>query len=168
MIEEDVINVHDLLIGAKGIALDLDGKTITLKLYYLNQEENKEEYLVTYTYKEKVYKLTADPSSKTYYVGDEISHTLYDGSIVKVYTDNVDITSYAKINNIKITDKYGNTVTNITSASPNTYKVTYSVSHGTYSGTCSNTIYIQEKPTPTPSPTPTPTTSTEPEQETTE
>lgn len=112
--------------------------------------------LVQYTHKEKVYKLTADPSSKTYYVGDEISHTLYDGSIVKVYTDNVDITSYAKISNIKITDKYGNQVNNVSSGSPNTYKVTYTVTHGTYSGTCSNTIIVQEKPTPPPTTIPTP------------
>ena len=106
--------------------------------------------LVQFVYKEKVYKLVTDPSSKTYYIGDEISHSLYDGSIVKVYTDNVDITSYAKINSIKITDKNGNTVNHISSNHPNTYTITYSVTHGTYSGTCSNTIIIQEKPTTTP------------------
>ena len=109
--------------------------------------------LAQYTYREKVYKLVADPSVKTYYVGDEISHTLYDGSIVKVYTDNVDITSYAKISNIKIVDKNGNMVAYVTSGNPNTYRVTYTVTHGTYSGTCSNTIIVQEKPTPTPTAT---------------
>jgi penicillin-binding protein 1A len=122
--------------------------------------------LATYTYKEKVYKLTADPSSKTYYVGEEISHTLYDGSIVKVYTDNVDITTYARINNIKITDKNGNQVTYISSGSPNTYKVTYSVSHGTYSGTVSNTIIVKEKPAPTPESTPQSTPQTTPHEST--
>lgn len=116
--------------------------------------------LASYTFKEKVYKLVTDPSSKTYYIGDEISHTLYDGSIVKVYTDNVDITQYAKISNIKITDKNGNVVNYVSSGSPNNYKVTYTVTHGTYSGTCSNTIIVREKPTPTPNPTPTPETTT--------
>jgi membrane peptidoglycan carboxypeptidase len=106
--------------------------------------------LVQYVHKEKVYKLVTDPQVKTYYVNDEISASLYNGSIVKVYTDNVDITSYAKIASVRITDKNGNPVSYISSASPNTYKVTYTVTHGTYTGTCSNTIIIQEKNTPTP------------------
>ena len=101
----------------------------------------------TYVFSEKVYALSANPSSKTIYVGDAISSSLYDGSIVKVTTDGVDITSYAHITSIKITDKNGNTVTTPSSASPNTYKVTYSITHGTYQGTCSNTISIVEKPT---------------------
>ena len=112
--------------------------------------------LVQFTHKEKVYKLTAEPSSKTYYVNEAISSSLYDGSIVKVYTDNVDITTYAHISNIKITDKNGNTVSYPSSNSPNTYKVTYTVTHGTYSGTCSNTIIVQEKPVATSTPEPTP------------
>ena len=112
--------------------------------------------LVQYTYHEKVYKLTAEPSSKTYYVGDEISSSLYNGSVVRVYTDNVDITSYAKIANIKIVDKNGNTVSQVTSGSPNTYKVTYTVTHGSYTGTCSNTIIIHEKTIPTEAPIQTP------------
>ena len=114
----------------------------------------------TYTYKEKNYKLTVSPTSKTFFVGDSISSSLYDGSIVKVYTDNVDITSYAKISNIKITDKYGNVVSTISSGSANTYKITYTVTHGNYTGTCSNTIIIEEKEiitTPTPVVTPKPT-----------
>lgn len=117
--------------------------------------------LVNYTYKEKVYKLTAEPSTKTYYIGDEINHSLYDGSIVKVYTDNVDITSYAKITP-HITDKNGNTVYSVSSGAANTYKVTYTVTHGTYSGTVSNTIVVQERPVITPDPTPTATTEPTP------
>ena len=108
--------------------------------------------LVQHEYKEKVYKLVTDPSSKTVNVGEQISHSLYDGSIVKVYTDNVDITSYARITNIKITDKNNNPVITPTSIVPNTYKVTYTVTHGTYSGTCSNTIIVQA-PETTPSDT---------------
>ena len=100
-----------------------------------------------YEYKEKVYKLVTDPAVKTLNVGEQVSHSLYDGSIVKVYTDNVDITSYAKITNIKITDKNNNPVSYISSSSPNTYKVTYTVTHGTYSGTCSNTINIVQPET---------------------
>ena len=123
----------------------------------------------TYVFKEKVYKLTADPSSETYYVGDTIDSNLYDGSIVKVYTDNVDITSYAKIADIKITDKNGNVVSTISNSHPNTYKITYTVTHGKYTGTCSNTIIIKNKkvetPTPEISPEPTPTTTPESQNE---
>ena len=114
----------------------------------------------TYVLKEKVYKLVTDPSSKTFNVGDSISNSLYNGSIVKVYTDNVDITSYAKITNIRITDKYGNTVSTVSSSTPNVYKVTYTVVHGKYTGTCSNTIYVEakeEEPIITPEPTAIPT-----------
>ncbi len=100
-----------------------------------------------YVHKEKTYSLSASPATKTYYVGDAISNTLYNGSAVKVSIDGVDITSYAHITNILITDKNNNPVTTVSSASPNTYKVTYTVTHGTYSGTCSNTIIITEKPT---------------------
>jgi hypothetical protein len=107
----------------------------------------------TFVYKEKVYKTTCEPSSKSYYVGDAISSGLYDGSIVKVYTDNVDITTYAKVASIRITDQHGNTVSSVSSSSANTYKVTYTVTHGTYTGTCTNTITIQEKPQPTGTPT---------------
>lgn len=99
----------------------------------------------TFIFKEKTYALSVNPSSKTLYVGDTISTSLYDGSSVKVTTDGVDITSYAHISNIKITDKNGNTVTTPSSASQNTYKVTYTVTHGTYTGTCSNTIVIIPK-----------------------
>ena len=108
-----------------------------------------------YVFKEKVYKLTTEPSSKTYYVGDYINSSLYDGSAVKVYTDNVDITSYAKITNIRITDNSGSVVSGVSTAVPNTYKITYTVTHGTYTGTCSNTITVIEKQqTITPAPTP--------------
>ena len=100
-----------------------------------------------YEYKEKVYKLVTDPSVKNINVGEQVSHSLYDGSIVKVYTDNVDITTYAKITTIKITDKNGSPVSYISSSSPNTYKVTYTVTHGQYTGTCSNTINIVEPQT---------------------
>ena len=119
----------------------------------------------SYVFKEKVYKTTCDPTSKTYNVGDTVSSSLYNGSIVKVYTDNVDITSYAKVSNIKITDKNGNVVNSVSSSNANTYKVTYTVTHGTYTGNCSNTIIIQEAPqhTPTPEPTNTPNPTAEPE-----
>ena len=102
----------------------------------------------TFVLKQKTYKVSANPQSKTYFVGDTISNTLYNGSIVKVTVDNVDITSYANITDIKIVDKNGNTVTSISNSEPNTYKITYSVSHGTYRGTCSNTIIILEKEKP--------------------
>ena len=103
--------------------------------------------IAKYEYKEKVYKLVTDPATKTFEVGEQISHSLYDGSVVKVYTDNVDITSYARVTNIKITDKNNNLVTTVSSSSPNTYKITYTVTHGTYTGTCSNTINIVQPET---------------------
>ena len=124
--------------------------------------------MTSYVFKEKVYKLTVDPLTETYYVGDTVDSSLYDGSVVKVFTDNVDITTYAKIANIKITDKNDNVVSSISSASANTYKVTYTVTHGTYTGTCSNTIIIKERATPTPVPTPTPEITPEPTLENTE
>ena len=47
--------------------------------------------------------------------------------------------------------------------SPNVYKVTYTVTHGTYTGTCSNSIVVIEKQQPiTPTPTPTVTATPEP------
>ena len=100
---------------------------------------------VTYVFKEKTYAISTTQPSKTYYVGDIINSALYDGSVVKLTTDGVDITSYAHINSIKITDKNGNVVATPTSTSANTYKVTYTVTHGTYHGTCSNIITIIEK-----------------------
>ena len=101
----------------------------------------------TYVFKDKVYALTA-PTNKTFYVGDTIDIALYNGSGVKVTTDGVDITSYATISSIKITDKNGNYVTAPTTVSPNTYKITYTVTHGKYQGTCSNTITVIEKEVP--------------------
>ena len=100
---------------------------------------------VTYVFKEKTYAISTTQPSKTYYVGDIINSALYDGSVVKLTTDGVDITSYAHINSIKITDKNGSIVATPTSTSANTYKVTYTVTHGTYHGTCSNIITIIEK-----------------------
>ena len=108
---------------------------------------------VTFVLKDATYSLSVNPSSSTYYVGDSISGSLYNGSAVKVYRDNVDITGYANITVSKITDKNNNTVSTPSSSSPNTYKVTYKVTHGTYTGTCSNTITIKEKePQPTATP----------------
>ena len=154
--------------GVFGYYVYFNYGTYGVRAGYKDTEDSMSQ-LVQYTYKEKVYKLTVDTPSKTYYIGDEINSSLYDGSIVKVYTDNVDITSFAKIANIRITDKNGNVVNYISSGSPNTYKVTYTVTHGSYSGTCSNTIIIQEKPTPSPTPVitpePTPEATSEPEQE---
>ena len=121
--------------------------TYTVRAGYKNTTDSMSAP-ATYTLSEKVYALSTNPSSKTYYVGDAISSSLYDGSIVKVTTDGVDITSYVHITNITITDKNGTVVSIPSSASPNTYKVTYSITHGTYQGTCSNTISIIEKPVP--------------------
>ena len=125
---------------------------------------------VTFVLKEKTYSLSTVPSSSSYVTGDAIPSNLYDGSVVRVKTDGVDITNYAKITNIKITDKSGNLVTSVSSINPNIYTITYTVNHGTYTGTCSNTITVIEKPQettlpttpeptiiPTPTPTPTPT-----------
>ena len=103
---------------------------------------------VTFVLKDATYSLSVNPSTSTYYVGDSINSSLYNGSAVKVYRDNVDITGYASISVSKITDKNNNTVSIPSSSSPNTYKITYKVTHGTYTGTCSNTITIKEKEQP--------------------
>ena len=130
--------------------------TYSVRAGYKDTTDSMSE-LVSYVFKEKVYKLTAKPTTETYYVGDSVDKSLYDGSIVKVYTDNVDITTYAKIADIKITDQSGNVVSDISTENANTYKITYTVTHGTYTGTCSNTVIIKNKATPTPVVTATPT-----------
>ena len=102
--------------------------------------------------KEAIYNLSIrSQTTSTYFVGETVDSSLYNGSVVKLTRDNVDITTYATIST-KITDASGNVVTNINNMSPNTYTITYRVSHGEYVNTCSNKIIIKEKEVETPPP----------------
>ena len=97
------------------------------------------------------YKLSIKSQSITYNVGDNIDSSYYNGSLVKLTNNGADITSYAKISST-ITDKNNNTVSSISSASSNTYTITYHVTYNDFTGSISNKIIIKEKaPEPTPS-----------------
>ena len=103
---------------------------------------------VVFTLKEKVFAVSSAQSSVTYTVGDAINSAHYNGSLVRTSLDGVDKTTASQITNIKITDKNGAQVSAPSSASANTYTVTYTVKYDKYSGTCSNKIYIKEKEQP--------------------
>ena len=98
---------------------------------------------VTYTIeKKKEYNSYLNGSLTTNYsIGETIDPKLYNGSMVKVLLDGVDITSQVSIT-IKITDGENNEVTTIPNDSPGEYKVTYRIVHNTYIKTLSNQIII--------------------------
>ena len=99
-----------------------------------------------YELKRNVYNLSLKSNSQTssYYVGDSINSTLYNGGIVKLTSNGSDITSSANIS-ITITDKNGNTVPSVNSSQANSYTIIYRVTYNDYSGTISNKIIINEK-----------------------
>lgn len=109
--------------------------------------------------KQNDYRLSIKTQSVTYNVDDTIDSSYYNGSLVKLTNNGADITQYAKISST-IQDKNGNVVSTVSSASPNTYTVTYRVTYNDYSGTISNRIIINEK---APEPNPTPSTENEAE-----
>ena len=82
-------------------------------------------------------------SYTTYNVGDSIPTYLYDGSMVTVTNNNTgeDETSKA---NITITIKGNNGETSVSSATPNTFKVTYKVECSGKTEYLSNTIVVKE------------------------
>ncbi len=97
------------------------------------------------TLKKATYSLTIrSQATSTYYVGEAIDSSLYNGSVVKLTSDGTDITSMATIST-RITDSNGNVVSSINNTSPNTYTITYRVSYDDYVNTCSNKIVIKEK-----------------------
>ena len=99
----------------------------------------------TYELSEKTYKLSASPSTSTYYVNDTISSSLYNGASVTLTENGNNITNNANIS-ITITNSAGTTVSTIDNSTPNTYTITYKVTYGTFTGSCSNKIIIKEKP----------------------
>ncbi len=104
----------------------------------------------SYVLKQATYKLSLKNSATvTYNVGDSIDSSLYNGGIISLTSDGSDITSSASITKT-ITDKNGNTVSQITSQEANTYTITYRVSYSEYTGTISNKIVIKEKEIPKP------------------
>ena len=122
---------------------------------------------VTYELKEKTYKATLNAvSEKTYYVGESIDKSLYDGSSITVTVNGSNVTSDATITRT-ITDKNGNTVSTIDNSKVNTYTITYKISYENFTDTKSNKIIIKEKEIPV-TPTPQPETPSSETTETTE
>lgn len=81
--------------------------------------------------------------SSQFYVGEIIDPYLYNGSKVKLLINDVAETNLATISTT-ITDSSGKVVTEIDTSTPNTYTVTYKVTHNKFTGTCSNKIIINE------------------------
>ena len=80
----------------------------------------------------------------TYNTGDSIDSSLYNGSKVSVTCNGENVTSHAQISTT-IKDSNGNSVSSISSSTPNTYNITYSVKYDDYTGSTSNKIIIKEK-----------------------
>ena len=98
----------------------------------------------TYTLTEvKNYNLYINGSKITNYnVGNAIDAKLYNGSLVKLLENGVDVTNKATIT-IKITNSNNEVIANIPTNEPGTYKVTYAVSYASYTNTCYNEIIIE-------------------------
>ena len=107
---------------------------------------NSQSEPVSYTLEDKKdYNLYINGSKITSYkLGDKVDETLYNGSLVKLLENGTDVTSKATIA-IKITDANGNQVTTIKNNEETTYKVTYTVSYGTYQNTCYNEIKFENR-----------------------
>ncbi len=122
--------------------------TYSVKAGYRNTT-NSISAAATFELKAKTYKLSLNgQSSTTYYVGENIDSSLYNGAIVNlISSDGLNVTSKANIA-ITITDSNGNKVSSINTSSPNTYKISYQVTYDNFSGNISNTITIKEKEIP--------------------
>lgn len=98
----------------------------------------------TYTLSEKKdYSLYINGSkSTTYQIGNSIDASLYNGSLVKLLENGIDITNKANIT-IEITNANSEVITTIPNDQAGTYKITYKVVYETYSNTCSNEIIIE-------------------------
>lgn len=91
----------------------------------------------------KEYNLYINGSKVTNYkIGDGIDENLYNGSLVKLLENNVDVTANATIA-IKITDQSNNEYTTIPTDKAGKYKITYTVTYNSYSSTCYNEINIE-------------------------
>ena len=98
----------------------------------------------TYDLVEPTYGVSVKDPETTVYVGDRISSSLYSNSqVVLKYGQDVIPSGYT-VSKI-ITDKNGNVVNSISSQTPNTYTITYTVNYHDYTGTCKNTIIVIEK-----------------------
>jgi len=91
----------------------------------------------------KEYSLTINGNKNTTYtIGNAVDTNLYNGSMVKLLENGVDVTSKANIS-IKITDGSNQVITSIPTDKADTYKVTYTVTYGSYTNTCYNEITFQ-------------------------
>ena len=91
------------------------------------------------------YDLSVTKDTKYYYVGEDIDESLFNGSIVSLKENNKSIK--LDKSNIKITVKNssGDVVESITSSSPETYTITYTITYKEYTGVVSNKIVVREK-----------------------
>ena len=98
----------------------------------------------TYTLAEqKNYNLYINGSKVTNYsIGSTIDTNLYNGSLVKLLENDVDITNKATIN-IMITNSNNEVISTIPNNASGSYKITYTVTYGSYTNTCYNEIIIQ-------------------------
>ena len=91
------------------------------------------------------YDLSVKTNTRYFYVGDDIDVSLFNGNLVVLKEDGKEIP--LDKSNIKITVKNssGDTVESISSSSPETYTITYSVTYKDFKGSTNNKIVIREK-----------------------
>jgi len=94
---------------------------------------------------ENNYTASVTTSSTTLNIGDTISSSLYDGTLVSFKNNGNKITDYNVSINIK--DSNNNTVTTPSSSQANVYTVTYTITYDGKTFTCSNKIIIKENDT---------------------
>ena len=123
-------------------SLDTYYGTYSVKAGYQGTQNSQSE-AATYVIEEaKSYNLYLNGNKTTEYnIGDNIDKNLYNGSLVKLLENGVDVTDSAQIN-IKITDSNNTEYQSIPNDKSGTYKITYTVTYNTYSGTVSNEVKV--------------------------
>ena len=102
----------------------------------------------SYTLKEDVYKLSLNGQSNvTYYVGEKIDSSLYNGNILSLTCNDVNVINASHID-ITIVNSQGVKVSTISNDKADTYTINYEVTYDSYTGKTSNKITIKEKEVP--------------------
>ena len=95
------------------------------------------------------YELTFQGKTEsTYNINEYINPSLYNGGILRLTADGVNITNNATID-ITITNKEGNTVTTIDNSMTDVYTITYNVKYDTFQKKVTSQISIIDKSEPT-------------------
>lgn len=107
----------------------------------------------SYELKETVeYKLSLNgKETTTYNINENISQSLYNGSMVSLTANGSSVTSSATIKTT-IKDSNGNVVTSIDNTKAGTYIITYNVTYNGYNGSISNKIQIVDNTPPSENP----------------